>query len=134
MLEVRTESGSLFQMLSPNEYTRTGQDGIARTHKCLIWGSAVPLIPGEWRSSNLCLVLPHATEEGIGAAPVKIIPFAVIPGCPLAFVRVEMINGVPQVVHRISSPVVSFELKDESPEGKVGPLPEEIRKLLEKDD
>lgn len=133
MLKVRMMSGTEVVFYDRNNYRRRNSSGIVREHQCLLWGAVLPMGPGDAVGSGLILAVPDRHGRAI---PVKIVPFKVVEGAPLAFVQTRNVNGELQLVFHCSSPVIEYEGKpdeDETPDGKVVPLDPNIAKLLFED-
>lgn len=121
-LVVRTQSGSVYELLGPDRYMKNGEE-----RRCLAWGAVVQgaLRPG------LGLALVGLAPQPGGAVPV-VIPTGLIVGralveFPLGFVFVK--DGV--LRFSCTTPVAEVDGGGGTPEGDAGPLPPDIvAKLL----
>ncbi|PZN09857.1 MAG: hypothetical protein DIU69_08065 [Bacillota bacterium] len=125
MIRARTESGTVYEFLGPDQYRRNGYE-----HRCIVWGAVAPAKP----KGSLLFMVPLAKAPGaVHFAPVRILPGKVAVGLPVAF----LLPDGDELRAIVSTPVV--EVGDENGvdkgaevgiEGEVKPLPEELLKKL----
>lgn len=120
-LVVRTQSGSVYELLGPDRYLKNGEE-----RRCLAWGAVVQgtLRPG------LGLALVGLAPQPGGAVPV-VVPAGLLVGrafveFPLGFVFVK--DGM--LRFSCTTPVAEVEGGGATPEGDAGPLPPDVMAKL----
>lgn len=127
MIRARTESGTVYEFLGPEQYRRNGYE-----HRCVVWGAVAPAKP---KGSLLFMVPVAKTPEGVQMAPVRILPGKVAVGLPVGF----LIPEGDELRAVLSTRVVEVEGSGGEEhgaeevagvEGEVKPLPEDLLKKL----